>query len=274
MSVTTNGGTRTRQLESESQGGELLDLGPLPGANRTLEEEREHRKRQLAATFRIFARYGFDEGIAGHVTARDPEYPDRFWVNPFAVHFSRMKVSDLLLIDNEGRVVEGSRKVNQAAFSIHFPIHAARSDVVAVAHAHSIHGRAWSSLGRLLDPIVQESCAFWNDHTLFGDYRGLVLETSEGERITAALGTARAAILRHHGFLTVGGSVEEAAWWFITMDRAAQMQMLAESAGKPCLMSDEQAKLAHRQFGNANLARHNFKLLADLIFEQEPDVLN
>ncbi|MGH8160942.1 MAG: class II aldolase/adducin family protein [Gammaproteobacteria bacterium] len=274
MSVATDGGgVAADELEQDRGGRELLDLGPLPGADRTVDEERTHRKRQLAAAFRIFARHGFDEGIAGHITARDPERRDHFWVNPFAVHFSKIKVSDLLLIDRRGRVVEGSRRTNKAAFSIHSAIHEARPDVVAVAHAHSIHGRAWSALGRRLDPIIQESCAFWNDHVLFEDYRGLVLDKSEGELIAATLGTARAAILRHHGFLTVGGSVEEAAWWFITMDRAAEMQLLAESAGAPRAMSEDQATLAHRQFGNANMARHSFKLIADLVFEQEPDVL-
>ena len=252
----------------------LLDLGPLPAGATTVEAERRHRKVQLAVAFRIFARYGFDEGIAGHITARDPELADHFWVNPYAVHFSRIKVSDLLLIDGQGRVAEGCRRTNKAAFSIHSAIHEARPDVTAVAHAHSIHGRAWASLSRPLDPIIQESCAFWNDHAVFEDYRGLVLERTEGEAIAAALGTGRAAILRHHGLLTVGHSVEEAAWWFITMDRAAQMQLLAEAAGTPRLMSDEEATLAHRQFGNANMARHNFNLLAELVIDEHPEVLD
>lgn len=251
---------------------EELDLPDLPESRDSFEAERLHRKRQLAATFRVFAWHGYDEGIAGHVTARDPEFPDRFWVNPYAVHFSRIRVSDLMLIDEEGHVVEGKRRTNKAAFYIHSSIHRARPDVVAVAHAHTIHGRAFASLDKTLDPIVQESCAFHNDHVLFDEYKGLVLEQSEGERIASRLGARRAAILRHHGLLTVGRSVEEAAWWFITMDRACQMQLLADAAGTPRTMSDEEVELAHRQFSNANMARHNFQLLADLVAEQEPDV--
>ena len=84
----------------------------------------------------------------------------------------------------------------------------------------------------------------------------------------------KAAILRHHGLLTVGRTVEEAIWWFITMDRACQMQLMAEAAGTPRIMTDEEAKLAHRQFGNANQARHSFELLADIIQEEEPEVLD
>ncbi|MGV9797303.1 class II aldolase/adducin family protein [Mycobacterium sp. NPDC003449] len=253
---------------------EVLDLEPISEGGRSIEDERRHRKEQLAIAFRIFARYGFDEGIAGHITARDPGNPEHFWVNPYAVHFSRMKVSDLLRVDENGRVVEGAKRTNKAAFSIHSTIHEARPDVVAIAHAHTIHGRAWAALSRPLDPIIQEACAFYNDHVVFEEYKGLVLERDEGQRIAACMQHRRAAILRHHGLLTVGQSVEEAAWWFITMDRACQAQLLAEAAGTPRVMSDEEATMAHRQFGNRNMARHGFRLLAELVTEQEPDVLD
>ncbi|MGI5132874.1 class II aldolase/adducin family protein [Pseudonocardia sp. CA-107938] len=253
---------------------EQLDLDDLPERRDSLVEEREHRKGQLAIAFRLFARYGFDEGIAGHITARDPEFPNRFWVNPYAVHFSRIKVSDLLLLDEEGKVVEGHRRTNKAAFSIHSTIHEARDDVVAVAHAHSLHGRAWAALNRPLDPVIQESCAFYDNHVVFDEYKGLVLERDEGQRIAARLGPKRAAILRHHGLLTVGRTVEEAAWWFITMDRACQMQLMAEAAGTPRVMTEEEATLASRQFGSTNMARNSFRLMADLLVEQEPDVLD
>ena len=79
---------------------------------------------------------------------------------------------------------------------------------MAAAHAHSIHGKAWASLGRLLDPITQDSCAFYQDHGLFDDFTGVVYETSEGDRIAKALGTGKAVILRNHGLLTVGTSVD------------------------------------------------------------------
>jgi ribulose-5-phosphate 4-epimerase/fuculose-1-phosphate aldolase len=266
MTLTTDG---SRPVDDVPQ----LDIPEFADRLESHELERERRKRELAIAFRLFARYGFDEGIAGHITARDPEFPNRFWVNPYSMHFSRIKVGDLLLIDEEGRVVEGTKRTNKAAFWIHSSIHHARPDVVAVAHAHTIHGRAFSTLSRPLDPIVQESCAFYEDHVVFDEYKGLVLDQTEGERIAERLGGRRAAILRHHGLLTVGHSVAEAAWWFIAMDRACQMQLLADAAGTPRVMSEEEAVLAHRQFGNANMARHNFELLADLVLEQEPDVL-
>ena len=96
-----------------------------------------------------------------------------------------------------------------------------------------MYGKAWSSLGRLLDPITQDACAFYEDHGLFDDYTGVVYETSEGDRIAQTLGHSKAVILRNHGLLTVGQTIDEAAWWFITMDRSCHAQLLAEAAGKP-----------------------------------------
>jgi len=131
-----------------------------PPTFNSVEEERLHRKQRLAAAFRLFSRFGFDEGVAGHITARDPELKDHFWVNPFAMHFGHIRVSDLILVNDKGEVVEGDRPVNTAAFVIHSQVHAARPDVVAAAHAHSTYGKTWSSLGRLLDPLTQDACAF------------------------------------------------------------------------------------------------------------------
>ena len=85
------------------------------------EEERTYRKQRLAAGFRLFSKFGFDEGVAGHITARDPERLDHFWVNPFAMHFGQIRVSDLILVNHEGEVVEGDKPVNTAAFAIHSP---------------------------------------------------------------------------------------------------------------------------------------------------------
>ncbi len=194
--------------------------------------ERLHRKQQLAGAFRVFGKFGFSEGVAGHITARDPELTDHFWVNPFGVSFNKIKVSDLILVNEAGEIVEGKHTMlNRAAFAIHSRIHVARPDVVAAAHAHSIYGKTFATFGKKLDAITQDSCAFYDDHGLFDDYTGVVNDTSEGDRIAEALGDKKAAILKNHGLLTVGGSVEETAWWFISMERCCQSQILAESTG-------------------------------------------
>lgn len=237
-------------------------------------QERLHRKQRLAATFRIFSRYGYDQGLAGHVTARDPEKPDHFWVNPLGKHFSRIRVSDLILVNDQGEVVEGHHAVNRAAFAIHSAIHQARPDVVAAAHTHSTHGKAWSSLGRLLDPITQDSTAFYQQHSLFDDFTGVVLEQSEGRRIAEALGPNRAVILKNHGLLTVGQTVEAAAWRFIALDNAARAQLLAEAAGAPQPIGHEVAASTAQRVGSDKGSVLSFYPLWEKITAEEPDLLD
>ena len=250
-----------------------LEVPPAP-TERSLEEERLHRKQVLAAGFRLFSRFGFDEGVAGHITARDPEKLDHFWVNPFGMHFGHIRVSDLILVNDEGEVVEGGKPVNAAAFAIHSRVHAARPDVVAAAHSHSLYGKAWSSLGRLLDPLTQDACAFHDDHALFDDYTGVVLDLEEGNRIGRALGDRKAVILRNHGLLTVGETVEAAVWWFITMERSCQAQLLAEAAGTPILIDEANARLTHSQVGSPIAGWFQFQPLWDRITREQPDLFD
>ena len=189
------------------------------------------------------------------------------------MNFKQIKVKDLLLVNEQGDVVEGSWPLNTAAFVIHGHIHAARPDVVAAAHAHSIHGKAWSILRRPLDPLTQDACAFHGDHAVFDDYTGVVLEAEEGKRIAASLGDCKAAILANHGLLTVGHSVDEAAWWFITMERSCQAQLLAEAAGTPVRIDAEQAEKTAATVGSHQAGWRQFQPLYSWIVEQQPDLL-
>ncbi len=254
----------------------MPEIVPLPPTMEydSPEVERLYRKQRLAAGFRLFSKFGFDEGVAGHITARDPERLDHFWVNPFGMHFGHIRVSDLILVNHVGEVVEGDKPVNIAAFVIHSQVHAARPDVVAAAHSHSVHGKSWSSLGKLLDPITQDVCAFFEDHAVFDDYTGVVVDIEEGKRIAHALGDNKAAILRNHGLLTVGHSVEEAVWWFITMERSCQAQLLASAAGDPVLIDPEMARLTRGQVGSHMAGWFSFQPLFDRIVWEQPDLLN
>jgi ribulose-5-phosphate 4-epimerase/fuculose-1-phosphate aldolase len=241
----------------------------------TVDHERRHRKQRLAAAFRLFGQFGFDEGTAGHITARDPELLDHFWVNPLGMNFKQICVKDLLLVNERGDVVEGNWPLNQAAFAIHSQVHAARPDVVAAAHAHSLYGKAWSSLRRPLDALTQDSCAFYGDHGLFDDYTGVVYDVEEGKRLAHALGSHKAVILSNHGLLTVGQtSVDEAAWWFITMERTCQAQLLAEAAGRPVRIEHEQAKKTAKQVGLPMVGWRQFQPLYDWIVSVQPDFLD
>jgi ribulose-5-phosphate 4-epimerase/fuculose-1-phosphate aldolase len=184
-----------------------------------------------------------------------------------------MQMSDLIKVDQDGAVIEGGGALNQAAFAIHSRIHLARPDVIAAAHSHSIYGKAWSSLGRTLDPLTQDSCAFYQDHAVFDDFTGVVLDTAEGDRIGKTLGPHKAVILRNHGLLTVGRSVDEAAWWFITMERTCQAQLLAEAAGTPVPIDPQQAKATAGLVGNPMTGHFSFQPIYDVLMKEEPDFL-
>jgi len=251
-----------------------LESSELEHAFTSIEEQRLHLKQRLAASFRLFGKLGFDEGVAGHITVRDPEYPDRFWVNAMGVSFKLMRVSDLICVDHCGNVVEGQGLLNGAAFTIHSEIHKRHPHINAVAHAHSLYGKSWSTLGRKLDPITQDACAFFNDHQIFDDYQGVVLDSSEGEAIASMLVNNKALILMNHGLLTVGETIEAATWWYITMERSCQAQLLAEAAGNPVVISDEVAQQAYETVGTPLAGWFSCKPLYDVIMAEQPELLD
>lgn len=243
----------------------------VPPERTDVADERLHRKQRLAATFRLFARNNLSSGIAGHVTVRDPELTDHFWVNPQGVHFGHIRVSDLLLVDEGGRVVEGSGALNEAAYAIHAAIHRANPAINAAAHTHSFYGKVWSTTGRLLAPISQDACMFHGDHALFDDYTGVVLDQSEGDRIAAALGDHKALILQNHGLLTAGRSIEATAFWYLALERAAHGQIVAESLGTPRLIPAQVATQTARMIGSEAVAWMCFQSEWDVLVREEPD---
>jgi len=220
----------------------------------SLEEERLYRKQHLAAAFRVFAERGFDEGVAGHISVRDPILTDHFWLNPLSQHFSQICVSDLILVNEDGDVVVGDEPINAAAFAIHSEIHKARPDVHAACHAHSVYGKAWSAFGRPLDMITQDALRFYKSHSVYDNFGGIVLDREEGRRIAKCLGNGKAAILQNHGLLTVGNSVDEAAFWFMSLDKTCHAQLLVDAASagsghKKIIIADEEAQFTHDQIG-------------------------
>ena len=269
-------------------GKRMLDRGELdadthpdlkPSSFTSVEAERAHRKARLAGACRIFARFGYDHWVAGHLTVRDPEHADRFWVNPLGVSWRRIRASDLLQVDFSGRVLEGSRPVNAAAFAIHSEIHRARHDAVAAAHAHTPFGRAWSATGRPLEPISQDHCAFYQDHAVFDDFTGAVYDTAQSRRFAEALGRRKALILQNHGLLTVGQSIDEAAFWLHLLERCAQAMLLVAALtprdGRPAYvaLSHEVASRTHEQVGQPLHGWRGFQPLWDEIIAEGEDFL-
>ncbi|CAJ2513570.1 Uu.00g016890.m01.CDS01 [Anthostomella pinea] len=240
-------------------------------------DQRQYLKERLTLGFRIFAKMGFDEGqaaslVAGHITVRDPIDPTTFWVNPFGVAWPLLRSSDLIRVDHSGQIVEGGpvRLLNVAAYMIHSAVHTARPDVNAVAHAHSTHGRAFATLGRNLDTITQDNCSFYNDLAHYDSFGGIVLGPEEGFRIAKALGQKKAAILANHGLMTCGGSVEACVFWFMSLERCCQVQLLADAAAggrgsETVKISDEEAEYTYQTLGSERAGWFSAKPAFDLM---------
>jgi len=242
-------------------------------------QERLHRKQRLAASYRLFARYGYEVGLAGHFTARDPIEPDHYWINPLGVPFSKITVSQLLRVNGEGQVVEGEGLLNTSALELHHGLQRARPEVVGIAHLHGFYGRTWSALGQLFDPITAEAGAFPQDQVLLPRHE---LRAADGtleqdrDRVAEAFVDRFAGnsllIWQNHGLWTVGETVESAAWKFILAEDVARSHLLARSAGIPVIPPAEpvtpQSRARSELFGWLN-----FLPLWDEISTQEPDLL-
>lgn len=186
-----------------------------------------------------------------------------------------MRASDLIRVSEEGRVLEGgaNRLLNTAAFMIHSAIHRARPDVAAACHSHTLHGRAFCSLGRPLATITQDACAFHDDHAVYRAFNGVVLAAEEGHRIAECVGPRKAALLQNHGLLTVGRTVDEAVFWFVSMDKCCQAQLLAEAAAgprgeAPIVIADEDARYTYKTVGTPFAGWFSAKPLFDVIHKE------
>jgi ribulose-5-phosphate 4-epimerase/fuculose-1-phosphate aldolase len=223
---------------------------PFPGVEpidsvRSPEAERRHRQRMCALGYRIFAAQRWGQLGDGHVSARDPILTDHFWLLDWGVPFRDATIDRLVLVGPTGEVKDAqghpTGAVNTAGYNIHAPILAARPDAVSAAHTHTAFGTPWSANVEPFRALSQESCAFLFAQSLFDDEEVEVLSADGGKRIAAALGTAKLCILRNHGMLTVGTSVEAAVGWFVMAERVAEVHVKAPNG---VAISDEAAAVA------------------------------
>ncbi|GAC1404172.1 MAG: class II aldolase/adducin family protein [Candidatus Velthaea sp.] len=243
----------------------------------TFAEERRYRKERLVAAVRAFAAYGFSYGFAGHLTVRDPEYHDRYWTNPMAVHFSQVTLSNLICANHDGEVVEGSYALNRAGFVLHSAAHAANPDIVAMCHAHTVYGTAFAAMGRPLDPITQDAACFYEDHAVVNDAGGAVAVADDaGTGVAAAFASNRAVIHQNHGLITASRhSIDDAAFWFIALERCCQVQMLADAARTaPTMVSPERARYSREHVGSPFIGWLHFQPIYDRMVATNPDMFS
>ena len=239
-------------------------------------QERQYLKERLVGACRAFARQGFDYGFAGHLTIRDPERPHLYWTNPMAVHFAQVKVSNLILVDHKGRVVEGAYAVNRAGFVLHAAVHEAHPDIVAMCHAHTLYGTAFAALGKPLAPISQDAAAFFEDHILITDEAGQVaVEDHAGPKVADWFTGVKAAIHQNHGLFTASRhSIEAAAFWFIALERCCHQQLLVEATGvAPKLVPDESSRYSREHVGSEYIGWLHFQPIWQQLLSTQPDML-
>lgn len=188
----------------------------------------------LAAALRLAERFGLHEGICNHFSCALNEAGDRFLLNPWGVHWSQVKAGDLLLLDGEGRVLEGAGEVERSAFCIHSQVHRQNPRARCVLHTHMPYATSLTAIedGRLL-PVNQNALRFYGDVAYDDDYGGLAEDVAEGARIADAMKGKRVLFMANHGVLVVGPTPAQAFNDLYYLERACQVQVLAMSTGRP-----------------------------------------
>jgi ribulose-5-phosphate 4-epimerase/fuculose-1-phosphate aldolase len=197
---------------------------------------------QLAACYRLVARYRMTDLIYTHISARVPGVKDQFLLNPYGLMFEEITASSLVKIDLEGRQLEDNGYgVNAAGFTIHSAIHAARHDVACVLHTHTRSGFAVSCQKQGLLPLNQMALQFYK-RLGYHDYEGIALDHDERPRLVASLGRHYAMILRNHGLLTAGRTIPEAFSLMFYLERACEIQVAALSGGSELILPPEEVR--------------------------------
>lgn len=195
---------------------------------------------ELAAALRAAALYGFNEGIDNHFSLVVPGRDDRFLLNPYGPHWSEMRASDLLTIGLGGERIEGEGTLDTTAFTIHLGAHRARPDAACVLHTHMPWATALSLTQGGFDTRLSQNAMYFHGRIARLTYGGLADEEEEGARIATALADGVTVVLMdNHGVLVVGDSVADAWHQLYFLERACQVQVLAQSTGSPLIHVSE-----------------------------------
>lgn len=196
----------------------------------------EDLRQRLVEAGRVLTHEGQGDYVAGHITVRIPDNSGKFLMKPAGIGLEEMSVADILTISADG-AKEAGRFPRHNEVYIHSEVLRARPDVNAVVHTHPPHVVAFSSLGKPLLAVVSDATIF-DTLPVFDETTDLITSPERGRAVAARLGMANALILRNHGIVTCGASIEEAVYYAIKLDKACRVQLYAEWAGGPKLVGD------------------------------------
>ncbi len=200
-------------------------------------------RQQLAACYRIFAMLGWTEMIYNHITVRLPDSvtggAKQFLINPFGLHYGEVTASNLVRIDLDGHVLDGStHPVNPAGFTLHAAIHGGLVGAHCVMHTHTTAGVAVACVEGGLQPSNFYSAQL-HDKVAYHDFEGITIHADEGPRLLKSIGNRPAVVLRNHGLLAWGGTLPQTFAVLWTLQRACEIQLATLSMGPALRVSTE-----------------------------------
>lgn len=230
----------------------------------------------LAAAYRLACLHDLNEGVCNHFTLVLPDRPDHFLLIGYGTHWSRVRASDLLVVDLDGNLIAGEGIVEPTALYIHARIHKARPDLRCLMHTHQPYTLALAMTeGGRLEPASQNALRFTSRIAYDWDYCGLALDETEGDRLVAAMGGNDILLMGNHGVLVGGPDVAKTYDDLYYLERAALVQVLAESTGRPLrLIPPEIQRETARGMSTDNMQRYaqgHFDGLKRMLDEIDPD---
>jgi len=238
----------------------------LPGADYSVRES-------VALACRILHAHGHGSGLAGHVTARLEGEPGRYLTQRLGLGLDEITSRNLLVVNDDLDVVEGEGMANPAN-RFHVWIYRNRPDVRAIVHTHPMHISALAMLETPLQVSHMDTCMLYDDVGFLGEWPGVPVGNGEGEMITATLGNKRGALLSHHGLVAACASVQEACLFALQMERAAELQLKALSAGEIREIAPELAREAHDWVLQPVRVSAGFAYLARAALRADPSCLD
>ncbi|MDF3156572.1 class II aldolase/adducin family protein [Mesorhizobium sp. XAP10] len=233
----------------------------VQGGHANISKEEWEARVDLAALYRLANIYGYDDLIWNHITMRVPGTDHQFLLNRFGLLYNEVTASNLIKVDEQGKVLYGPPDVNTAGFVIHSAIHNTQHDMKVVFHSHAPAGLAITALQDGLEFLTQDGSMLWGDIG-YHDWEGLSLTLEERDRLAKNIEGKKCLIMKNHGFLAVGATAGEAFMNLYYTVRACRVLIDAYSTGLKLDKSREDIwRLAHRQYDDFPLGKYEWPAL-------------